>query len=48
MVGGANWYLNRLVRISLDYGVTGFEGGATAGNRLNERVILLRFQINFI
>jgi phosphate-selective porin OprO/OprP len=47
-VGGANWYLNRLVRISLDYGVTGFEGGAVNGNRLTERVILFRFQLNFI
>ena len=47
-VGGANWYLNRLVRISGDYAVTGFEGGATAGNRANERVILFRFQLNFI
>jgi phosphate-selective porin OprO/OprP len=47
-VGGANWYLNRLVRISLDYGVTGFEGGAVNGNRVAERVILFRFQINFI
>jgi phosphate-selective porin OprO/OprP len=47
-VGGANWYLNRLVRISGDYGVTGFEGGATAGNKLTERVVLFRFQLNFI
>jgi len=47
-VGGANWYLNRLVRISLDYGVTGFEGGAVTGNKVAERVILFRFQINFI
>jgi phosphate-selective porin OprO/OprP len=47
-VGGANWYLNRLVRISADYAVTGFEGGAAAGNRFTERVILFRFQLNFI
>jgi phosphate-selective porin OprO/OprP len=47
-VGGVNWYLNRLVRISGDYAVTGFEGGATAGNRFTERVILFRFQLNFI
>lgn len=47
-VGGVNWYLNRLVRISADYGVTGFEGGSTRGARPAERVILFRFQINFI
>jgi phosphate-selective porin OprO/OprP len=50
-VGGGNWYLNRLVRISLDYGKTNFTGGATttAGtNRPPEKVLLMRFQINFI
>jgi phosphate-selective porin OprO/OprP len=50
-VGGVNWYLNRLVRISVNYGNTNFGGGALAsagGNRPSERVILLRFQINFI
>jgi len=47
-VGGVNWYLNRLVRISADYGVTGFEGGAVSGNRIAERVIIFRFQLNFI
>ena len=47
-VGGVNWYLNRLVRISADYGDTNFGGGATTGNRRSERALLLRFQINFI
>jgi phosphate-selective porin OprO/OprP len=47
-VGGVNWYLNRLVRISGDYGVTGFEGGLAGGNRLPERVLIFRFQLNFI
>lgn len=49
-VGGVNWYLNRLVRISGDYGNTAFGGGAPAsagGNRLPEKVFVLRFQINF-
>ena len=46
--GGVNWYLNRLLRISLDYGRTSFEGGAVDGNRPTEKVILTRFQINFI
>lgn len=48
-VGGGNWYLNRLVRFSLDYGVTNFGGGAAGGtNRLPEHLILARFQLNFI
>ncbi|MGB9458279.1 MAG: porin [Bryobacteraceae bacterium] len=45
--GGANWYLNRLFRIAADYGKTNFGGGAPNSNRLPERTILLRFQINF-
>ena len=47
-VGGANWYLNRLFRIGTDYGKTNFGGGAPNGNKLPERIVLLRFQINFI
>ncbi len=53
-VGGANWYLNRLVRLTLDYGHTSFEGGASQGgagangNKLPEHVIIGRFQLNFI
>ena len=49
-VGGVNWYLNRLVRITGDYGNTSFGGGAAAsagGNRPVEKVFTLRFQINF-
>jgi phosphate-selective porin OprO and OprP len=49
-VGGVNWYLNRLVRITGDYGNTAFGGGAAAsagGNRPIEKVFILRFQINF-
>lgn len=50
-VGGVNWYLNRLFRISVDYGNTNFGGGATVaagGNRPSEKTLILRFQINFI
>jgi phosphate-selective porin OprO/OprP len=46
-VGGVNWYLNRAVRLSLDYGNTNFGGGAAGGNRPTERALLQRFQINF-
>jgi phosphate-selective porin OprO and OprP len=49
-VGGVNWYLNRLVRITGDFGNTAFGGGAAAssgGNRPAEKVFVLRFQINF-
>jgi phosphate-selective porin OprO/OprP len=48
--GGVNWYLNRLVRITGDYGHTAFGGGAAAsvgGNRPAEKVFILRFQIDF-
>jgi phosphate-selective porin OprO/OprP len=51
VVGGVNWYLNQLFRISLDYGRTTFENGATiaAGlNRLPEETLTMRFQIDFI
>lgn len=51
VVGGVNWYLNRLMRISLDYGHTSFTGGAIparGGNRPAENAFILRFQINFI
>ena len=47
-VGGVNWYLNRLLRISLDYGNTTFGGGAVTGNRLPEKTLITRFQVNFI
>jgi phosphate-selective porin OprO/OprP len=47
-LGGVNWYLNRLVRLSVDYGHTNFGGGALNADRAAERVILARFQINFI
>ncbi|HUB77476.1 MAG TPA: porin [Bryobacteraceae bacterium] len=51
VVGGVNWYLNRLVRISGDYGRTNFGGGATVAqgiNRPTEKIVILRLQINFI
>ncbi len=51
VVGGANWYLNRLFKIDVDYGNTSFGGGntiANGGNRPTEKVLTIRFQINFL
>lgn len=51
VVGGVNWYLNRLVRLSMDYGRTNFGGGGTlqaGGNRPTEKALIFRIQINFI
>lgn len=47
-MAGFNWYLNRIMRFSVDYGHTNFLDGAINGDRPAERVILTRFQINFI
>lgn len=47
-MAGFNWYLNRIMRFSMDYGHTNFLQGAINGDRPAERVILTRFQINFI
>ena len=44
---GLNWYLNRNVRIYLDYERTTFEGGAATGDREDESVLFSRFQISF-
>jgi phosphate-selective porin OprO and OprP len=51
VVGGVNWYLNRLFRYSIDYGRTNFGGGATVAQGINkpsEKVVIMRLQINFI
>jgi phosphate-selective porin OprO/OprP len=44
---GFNWYLNRSVRVLLDYQKTSFDGGAATGDREDETVYLSRFQIAF-
>lgn len=44
---GLNWYLTRGLRVMLDYEQTSFTGGATVGNRPDEKVYLNRFQVSF-
>jgi phosphate-selective porin OprO/OprP len=44
---GLNWYLTRGVRFMLDYEQTRFTGGAAAGDRPDEKVVLDRIQISF-
>src|SRR5438105_7458955 len=47
---GANWYLNRNIKLSLDYDQTDFDGGsAKPGNvtAQDERVIMTRVQFSF-
>lgn len=45
---GANWYLNRNVKLVLDYEQTAFNGGAAGGaDRETERVIFTRAQLQF-
>lgn len=42
---GANWYLNRIVKLQLNYVRTSFIGGASSGNRPTENLIATRFQV---
>jgi len=44
---GTNWYLDRNFKIQLDYEVTRFTGGALAGNRPAERVLISQFALIF-
>jgi phosphate-selective porin OprO and OprP len=47
-LAGFNWYLNRILRFSMDYGHTNFLDGAVNADHAAERVLLTRFQINFL
>lgn len=43
-----NWYLNRSVKVQVNYDQTRFQGGATGGRDLpDERVLITRFQAAF-
>jgi phosphate-selective porin OprO/OprP len=45
---GLNWYLNKNVKLVLDYEQTSFDGGAAGGtDRQTERVIFTRTQLSF-
>lgn len=44
---GANWHLNRNIKLSLNYERTTFEGGTTAYLNNGEHVILSRVQFSF-
>lgn len=44
---GATWYLNRNVKWLLNYELTKFDGGATGGDRGDEKVFLTRFYLQF-
>jgi phosphate-selective porin OprO/OprP len=41
---GLNWYLNRNIKVQVNYEETHFDGGAPNGDRVPEKVILTRFQ----
>jgi len=42
-----NWYLNRGVRLQVNYLITRYVGGAASGNREPERVLMTRLQHSF-
>jgi phosphate-selective porin OprO and OprP len=44
---GANWYPWNTVKLSINYDVTSFEGGAATGDRADERALFSRFAVNF-
>jgi phosphate-selective porin OprO/OprP len=44
---GINWYLNRNAKFTLDYEQTGFIGGASTGDRQQEKIIFSRLQLSY-
>jgi phosphate-selective porin OprO and OprP len=44
---GMNWYLNPNVKWSFDYELTKFDGGATTGDRPDEKAYLTRIGLSF-
>jgi phosphate-selective porin OprO and OprP len=44
---GLNWYLNKGLKVSLNYDQTSFEGGDAAGDRPEEKALFSRVQVAF-
>jgi phosphate-selective porin OprO/OprP len=44
---GINWYPLANLKIGVDYSQTAFDGGATSGDREDEKLLFTRFQIAF-
>ncbi len=44
---GINWYLNKNAKFTVDYEQTKFNGGASAGDRKQEKIIFSRLQISY-
>ena len=44
---GVNWYPWNTVKLSLNYDLTSFEGGAATGDRADKQAIFSRFAINY-
>jgi phosphate-selective porin OprO/OprP len=44
---GFNWYLNQNYKVSLNYDVTSFDGGAATGDRGDEKALFTRFGVAF-
>jgi phosphate-selective porin OprO/OprP len=44
---GVNWYPWNTIKLSLNYDLTSFEGGAEVGDRDDEQALFSRFAINF-
>jgi phosphate-selective porin OprO and OprP len=44
---GVNWYPWNTVKLSVNYELSSFEGGAATGDRADEKALLTRFAVNF-
>jgi phosphate-selective porin OprO/OprP len=44
---GVNWYPWNTVKLSINYDLTSFEGGAATGDRADEKALFSRFAINY-